>query len=120
MTWLFKSKSVDFDKAFDTNAMDEYVRLYAKPGAWSNGLGYYRAIFDSMAQNKATADTKLTLPVLAIGGSAGLGDAMRGTFAAFSPNLSGAVIPNCGHYVLEEAPEALLAAMLPFLAADRG
>ncbi|HEY4142322.1 MAG TPA: hypothetical protein VGM57_12965, partial [Pseudolabrys sp.] len=76
-------------------------------------------IFDSMAQNKATAETKLTMPILAVGGSGGLGDAMRGTFSAFSPHLTGAVIPNCGHYVPEEAPEALLAAMLPFLAADR-
>jgi pimeloyl-ACP methyl ester carboxylesterase len=120
LTWLFKAKSVDFAKTFDTDAMDEYVRLYARHGAWSNGLGFYRAIFDSMAQNKVTAATKLTMPVLAIGGSAGLGEAMRGTFAPFSPNLSGAVIANCGHYVPEEAPDALLAAMLPFLEADKG
>jgi pimeloyl-ACP methyl ester carboxylesterase len=118
LTWLFKAKSVDFAKAFDTNAMNEYVRLYARPGAWSNALGFYRAIFDSMAQNKATASTPLPMSVLAIGGSAGLGDAMRGTFAPFSPNLSSAVIPNCGHYVPEEAPDALLASMLPFLQAD--
>jgi pimeloyl-ACP methyl ester carboxylesterase len=56
--------------------------------------------------------------VLAIGGSAGLGEAMRGTFAPFSSNLSGAVIPHCGHYVPEECPDALLAATLPFLEAD--
>jgi len=109
LTWLFKAKSVDFAKAFDADAMDEYVRIYAKPGAWSNGLGFYRAIFESMAQNRATAATPLTMPVLAIGGEAGLGEAMRGTFERFSPQLSGAVIPNCGHYVPEESPEALLA-----------
>ena len=119
LTWLFEAKSIDFTKAFDADAMDEYVRIYTKPGAWSNGLGYYRAIFESMAQNRATAATPLTMPVLAIGGEAGLGDAMRGTFERFSPQLSGAVIPNCGHYVPEESPEALLAVMTPFLAADR-
>jgi microsomal epoxide hydrolase len=119
LTWLFKAKSVDFAKAFDAKAMDEYVRLYARPGAWSNGLGYYRAIFDSMAQNRATAATPLTMPVLAIGGDAGLGDAMRGTFERFSPQLSGAVIPDCGHYVPEECPQALLEILEPFLAADK-
>jgi pimeloyl-ACP methyl ester carboxylesterase len=119
LTWLFKAKSVDFAKTFDADAMDEYVRLYAKPGAWSNGLGYYRAIFDSMAQNRATAATPLNMPVLAIGGSAGLGEAMRGTFAPFSAQLSGAVIPNCGHYVPEESPQALLEILQPFLAADQ-
>ncbi len=99
--------------------MDEYVRLYARPGAWSNGLGYYRAIFDSIAQNRATASTQLAMQVLAIGGEAGLGSAMRGTFERAAPQLTGAVIPNCGHYVPEESPQALLEILAPFLAADR-
>ena len=72
-----------------------------------------------MTQNRATAATPLTISVLAIGGEAGLGDAMRGTFERFSPHLNGAVIPNYGHNVSEESSEALLAVMTPFLAADR-
>jgi pimeloyl-ACP methyl ester carboxylesterase len=116
LTWLFKSKSVDWTEAFDARAMDEYVRIYAAPGRWSAGLGYYRAIFDSIAQNRATASTPLTMPVLAIGGEAGLGAAMRGSFERAATQLSGAVIPNCGHYVPEESPQALLALIEPFLA----
>jgi pimeloyl-ACP methyl ester carboxylesterase len=116
LTWLFKSKSVDFAKAFDCDAMDEYVRIYSAPGRWSMGLGFYRAIFDSIAQNRATASTPLTMPVLAIGGEAGLGAAMRASFERAAAQLSGAVIPACGHYVPEESPEALLALLEPFLA----
>ena len=117
LTWLFKAKSVDFAKAFDDAALDEYVRLYARPGAWSAGLGYYRAIFESIAQNRAA--TQLSMPVQAIGGEAGLGAAMRGTFERAAPQLTGAVIADCGHYVPEEAPAALLAILEPFLAAER-
>jgi pimeloyl-ACP methyl ester carboxylesterase len=96
--------------------MDEYVRIYAASGRWSMGLGYYRAIFDSIAQNRVTAATPLAMPVLAIGGQAGLGAAMRASFERAAPQLSGAVIPGCGHYVPEESPQALLALIEPFLA----
>jgi pimeloyl-ACP methyl ester carboxylesterase len=117
LTWLFKSKSVDFGRTFDADAIDEYVRIYSTPGRWSAALGYYRAIFETMAQNAATAATPLTMPVLAIGGESGLGAAMRASFERVAPRLSGAVIPACGHYVPEESPKALLALIEPFLAA---
>jgi pimeloyl-ACP methyl ester carboxylesterase len=116
LTWLFRGKSVDWTKAFDAAAVDEYVRLYAAPGRWSMALGYYRAIFDTMAQNRATAATPLAMPVLAIGGDAGLGTVIRASFERAAPRLSGAVIPACGHYVPEESPKALLALIEPFLA----
>jgi pimeloyl-ACP methyl ester carboxylesterase len=119
LSWLFHSKSVDWRKAFDDDAMDEYVRIYSTPGRWSMGLGFYRAIFESIAQNRATAATPLTMPLLAIGGEAGLGAAMQGSFERAATQLSGAVIPGCGHYVPEESPEALLALLIPFLAGGR-
>ena len=114
LTWLFRSKSVDWTKAFDGDALDEYVRLYARDGRWTAGLGYYRAIFDTMAQNQATSRTPLPMPVLAIGGETGLGAAM-GRSIGPTVDLQGAVIPNCGHYVPEESPQAFLGLVEPFL-----
>jgi microsomal epoxide hydrolase len=115
LTWLYRSKSVDWTKAFDQAAIDEYVRVYSAPGSWSNGLRYYRDIFDSIAQNQQTAKTKLQMPVLAVGGETGLGAAMRQSLDGLAENLQGAVIPKCGHYVPEEAPDELLELILPFV-----
>jgi DNA-binding FadR family transcriptional regulator len=39
----------------DEAALDEYARAYAAPGAMQRGFDYYRAIFDSIAQNQRTA-----------------------------------------------------------------
>jgi pimeloyl-ACP methyl ester carboxylesterase len=115
LSWLFRTKSVDWTRAFDAEAIDEYTRIYAAPGAWSGGLGYYRAIFDSMAQNRASAETPLPMPVLAIGGDFGLGAIMAQSLSAAVTDLQSAVIANCGHYVPEEQPLALLDVLLPFL-----
>jgi pimeloyl-ACP methyl ester carboxylesterase len=115
LSWLFRNKSVDWTRAFDDDAMDEYTRIYAAPGAWTAGLGHYRAIFDSMAQNRATAATPLPMPVLAIGGDFGLGAVMEQSLQGAAANLCAAVIADCGHYIPEEQPAALLDLLLPFL-----
>ena len=114
LDWMFHAKTVDHDTAFDVDALDVYARAYAAPGRWSGGMGYYRAIFDSIAQNQASASTPLTMPVLAIGGSAGLGEAMGKTMAQAALDVQSAVIDRCGHYIPEERPAELLAVLLPF------
>jgi pimeloyl-ACP methyl ester carboxylesterase len=115
LSWLFRTKSVDWTRAFDEAAIDEYTRIYAASGAWTGGLGYYRAIFDSMAQNRASAATPLAMPVLAVGGDFGLGAIMEQSLQDAATNLRGAVIAHCGHYIPEEQPQALLDVLLPFL-----
>jgi microsomal epoxide hydrolase len=114
LTWLFRTKSVDWTAAFDGASLDVYVKAYAGPGRWSGGMGYYRSIFDSVAQNQATASTLLKMPVLAIGGAAGLGASMEVSAKQAAENVQSAVIERCGHYVAEERPDELLAVVLPF------
>ncbi|MDB5565825.1 MAG: alpha/beta hydrolase [Tardiphaga sp.] len=114
LTWLFRTKSADWSTAFDPAALDIYVKAYAAPGRWSGGMGYYRSIFDSIEQNRVTASTPLTMPVLAIGGASSLGESMATSIGQLAENVQGAVIDGCGHYVPEERPGELLAVLLPF------
>jgi pimeloyl-ACP methyl ester carboxylesterase len=112
LSWLFRSKTAD--ATFDQAAIDIYAAAYAAPGRWNGGMGYYRAIFDSMAQNRASAAAALTMPVLAIGGASGMGAAMAAATGKVAVNVEPAVIAHCGHYIQEEQPDALLAVLLPF------
>jgi pimeloyl-ACP methyl ester carboxylesterase len=114
LTWSFRTKSVDWATAFDTAALDVYVKAYSATGRWSGGMGYYRSIFDSIEQNSVTASAPLTMPVLAIGGASSLGEGMAKSVAQVAEHVQGAVVENCGHYVPEERPEELLAILLPF------
>ena len=54
------------------------------------------------------------MPVLAIGGEQGVGPAAELTMQAVAEQVQGLVIPDCGHFLPEEAPKPLLAALLAF------
>lgn len=114
LTWSFRTKSAQWDTAFDPQALDVYVKAYSRPGRWSGGMGYYRSIFKTIGQNQATASTPLAMPVLAVGGASSLGEAMATSLGQAAANVQGAVLDACGHYVPEERPEELLALLLPF------
>jgi pimeloyl-ACP methyl ester carboxylesterase len=118
LEWLFADKSANWKAAFDSAALDIYSKAYAAPGRWRAGLGYYRAIFESNAQNQASATTPLTMPVLVIGGALGLAGAMAKSMAQAAARLQSAVIDDCGHYLPEERPAELLAVVLPFVLAS--
>jgi pimeloyl-ACP methyl ester carboxylesterase len=64
-------------------------------------------------------DRRLTIPVLAIGGAASIGEGAGVTMRAVADDVQTVVIPNCGHWVAEEAPEEMLAALTAFLAPYR-
>jgi pimeloyl-ACP methyl ester carboxylesterase len=114
LSWLFQAKTTN-PAAIDGAALDEYVRCYSVPGAWRAGMAYYRALFESADQNRAHALKRLKVPVLAIGGEGGLGEMMEKMTRTVADDVRGLVIPNCGHYVPEEAPELLADILVEFL-----
>ncbi|MDQ4062252.1 MAG: alpha/beta hydrolase [Pseudomonadota bacterium] len=120
LEWLFRNRSADPDAAFSDADVETYARCYSRPGRMRAGFDYYRAIFDSIAQNQGYARTKLRMPVLAIGGGEWLGAGMQATFEPIAENVSGVVIEGCGHFVPEEAPERLVELLLEFFAAELG
>jgi microsomal epoxide hydrolase len=114
LEWLFRSRSVHPDAAFAPEDIDEYARSYRRPEILAAGFDYYRSIFKSMEQNRAFARTKVKMPVLAIGAEKFLGAAMAATFEPLAETLIGRVIPDCGHYLLEEAPGPLADLLIDF------
>lgn len=77
---------------------------------------FYRCIETNLALNAERKARMLEMPVLAIGGALGLGDRVGDQMKLVARDVTTVTIPGCGHYVPEEAPEATLEALLPFLA----
>lgn len=102
-------------EAITPAAITEYTRAYSAPGAMSAGFEWYRAFATNAEQNHANAATKLTMPVLALGGDHGMGPFILPMVEAVAENVQGGSVPNCGHWLAEEAPDYLLEKLLAFL-----
>jgi len=96
-----------------------YVDALSDPDALNGSFQAYRALDTTIAQNEQRKARRLTLPVLAIGGAAGIGEGAANTMKLAADNVHSVVIPGCGHYCLEEAPEEILKALTEFLAPYR-
>ena len=94
---------------------EEYIRQYSKPGALRAGFEVYRAVFEDAEQNREYAKVKLGMPILTIGGEAGIGNSTTTTFQAVASNVSGITLPNTGHFIPEERPKVLVNNILDFL-----
>lgn len=97
--------------------MQHYVDSMQRAGALRAGLEYYQEYFVSAAQNAHHGKTKLTMPVLAMGGEACLGPLTKQCLELAAENVTGGVIPQCGHWIGEEQPEFIAAELLAFFAA---
>lgn len=114
LSWLFSNYAYKPQAV----AMDEYIRAYSMPGAMRAGFAYYRALPETIEQNRVRMRSRLTMPILALGGEYGTANIAESTIKPYADNLRGAVLPVCGHYVPEESPQALLDRLTPFLKGD--
>jgi pimeloyl-ACP methyl ester carboxylesterase len=100
--------------AISAEDLNEYVRHYAAPGALSSAFAYYRAFGQAIEQNRQYAQTKLQMPVLALGGESVLGDFVLKSLQQVAVNVQGGAIPQCGHWIATERPEYLVDQLLSF------
>ena len=100
--------------AITSEDREEYIKQYSKPGAMRAGFEYYRAVFEDSEQNKEYANEKLEIPILTIGGEAGIGNFTAASFQKVANNVTGITLPNTGHFIPEERPNFLTKQILEF------
>jgi pimeloyl-ACP methyl ester carboxylesterase len=104
-------------KSIDEATRRHYAALYARPHAIHDAFEQFGAFNQDAIDNKALLAKvgKLTLPVLALGAekSFGAGEAEDLRFVA--SNVTGGIVPNSGHWIMEENPEATIGQVTDFL-----
>jgi pimeloyl-ACP methyl ester carboxylesterase len=106
-------------KKLPDDVLRYYFDLFSDPDALRGSFGLYRAWGTTLAQNEQRKSRPLTMPVLAIGGEASFGDKVGNAMKLVADDVQSVVIPGTGHFVAEEAPEEMLAALTEFLAPYR-
>jgi pimeloyl-ACP methyl ester carboxylesterase len=95
---------------------ERYAASYAQPGNMHAGFSYFAAFDTDAAKNVKFAQTPLQMPVLAMGGAKSFGALMPKFASAVATNVQTSVIPDSGHWLMEENPHATDVVLLQFLA----
>src|SRR6266478_7473116 len=102
----------------DEATREHYAAIYARPGAMHSAFAQFLAIGQKdEADNLKAMETKLAMPVLAIGAEKAFGANVAVVMRNAATNVQELVVPNAGHWLMEEAPGATIAAVHDFLAA---
>jgi len=99
-------------------ARDHYAELYAQPGAMHAAFNQFAAFSQDARDNQELLAKvgKLGLPVLAVGGDHSYGTKMAEMARFAFTDVKGQVIAGSGHWLMEEQPQATVAAITAFLA----
>jgi pimeloyl-ACP methyl ester carboxylesterase len=104
-------------KNFDEASRAHYAALYARPGAMHAGFEQFKVFDQDAVDNKAfLAAGKLAMPVLAVGGERSFGPMMATVMRAAATDVTEAVVPGSGHWVMEESPAFTVKLVTDFLA----
>ena len=92
-----------------------YAEQYAQPGAMRAGFAQFTAFAQDAEDNKIFQQTKLTMPVLAVGGEKSFGATEAIVMRNVAVNVREAVVPGAGHWLMEESPKFTVALIRDFL-----
>jgi pimeloyl-ACP methyl ester carboxylesterase len=92
-----------------------YTAAYSRPGRMRAGWAYFVSFQQAAKDFAQLSQSKLTMPVLVIGGEKSLGDALAQQMKLVATDVTVVVLKDTGHWVLEERPKETTDALVKFL-----
>jgi pimeloyl-ACP methyl ester carboxylesterase len=94
-----------------------YAKSYAQEGAMRAAFEMFKT-FDTQdaADNRKFAAAKLPMPVLTIEGDKAMGGALQAQAKIVATNVTSIVLPDTGHWLMEQRPAEIKAELKKFLA----
>src|SRR5438128_1982663 len=107
-----------YTKKNDEDTRQHFAALYARPHAMHDAFEQFGALRQDAADNKAllAKGGKITMPVFAIGAEKFFGKNMADHMQFAASNVTGGIVPNSGHWIMEENPQATIKLVTDFLA----
>jgi len=112
------------DFTADKSKPDEATRnffaaTYARPGGMRAGFAQFTAFSQDARDNQVFEQTKLTMPVLAVGGEKSFGPLQAVIMRHVATDVQEAVVAGSGHWLMEERPVETVALIRGFLDAPQ-
>jgi pimeloyl-ACP methyl ester carboxylesterase len=92
-----------------------YAAAYSRPGRMRAGWAYFVSFQQAAKDFAELSRTKLTMPVLAIGGDKSLGEALGAQMKVVATNVTVVVLKDAGHWIMEEQPKETREELVKFL-----
>ena len=103
-------------KLIDEQTRQHYAELYAKPQAMHDAFEQFAAFNQDAIDNKALLSKgKLAMPVLALGGEKSFGSGEADELRFVASDVKGGIVPNSGHWIMEENPKATIDLVTGFI-----
>ena len=120
LSWFMKGLAYN-PSAISEEAIDVFANHAKAPGGLRGPIEHFRAFPMDAEQNKESAKSKITTPVLVLGGDIypALGGDYPGNFAldstkALATNVTGITVPLSGHWIPEEQPQFVIEQLAKF------
>ncbi len=92
-----------------------FTSSYTRPGGMRAGFAQFAAFSQDAIDNKSFSQVKLPMPVLAVGGEKSFGATQAVIMREVATNVQEAVVPQSGHWLMEENPDYTVKLIRAFL-----
>src|SRR5439155_18638185 len=99
----------------DDTTRNFVAATYAQPGGMRAGFAQFTAFSQDAKDNKVFEQTKLTMPVMAVGGEKSFGPMQAVIMRHVAINVQEGVVAGSGHWLMEERPAYTVALIRKFL-----
>jgi pimeloyl-ACP methyl ester carboxylesterase len=104
-------------KRIDEETREHYANLYAQPEAMHDAFEQFAAFTKDAADNQELLSSggKLKIPVLALGAEKSFGSGMAEELRYVASDVTGGIVPDSGHWIMEENPQGTVELVGQFL-----
>jgi pimeloyl-ACP methyl ester carboxylesterase len=113
--YFWNDLAADRNRSLPEAERKAYIAAYSRPGRMHAAWDYFVSFQQAAKDFAQLAQTRLTMPVLTIGGDKSLGEALGQQARLVATDVTIVVLEDTGHWVLEERPEETTAALERFL-----
>src|SRR5258708_3675970 len=113
--YFWNDFAADKNHSIPEAARKAYAEAYARPGRMHAGFAYFVSFLQAAKDFAQLSQTKLTMPVLSIGGDKANGVALGEQVKLVATDATVIVLKNTGHWMLEENPTETTSALEKFL-----